>query len=348
LDAQNLEILNHEKILVIQTAFLGDAILTLPMIQKLHEKFINCSISVVCIPSTKEVFDSSPYVENVIVFDKRGKQSSLWSFIKFTKFIRGQSYTRIYSPHRSFRSSLLVLFSNVEKTFGFDNASLSFTYLVKRKYQSNIHEVARQLELIGYDTSNEKWKVLPFIKIPESTKDKIRDIIHTYNLNNIVAIAPCSVWKTKIYPMEYFIEVIKSLTKEGYCVVLIGGGEDRILCDDIANQFDSMVKSFAGNLSIVESIELIRNSKMLLSNDSAPTHMGMVADIPTLTIYCSTVFSFGFYPYNKRSTFISYNDLKCKPCGIHGHHQCPIKTFDCAYKLLPGFVIKQIHELLSR
>ena len=50
---------------------------------------------------------------------------------------------------------------------------------------------------------------------------------------------------------------------------------------------------------------------------------------PVLTIYCSTVPEFGFYPYNKKSSYISFNDLNCKPCGIHGYEKCPIKSFDC-------------------
>jgi len=342
-----LEVLNQEKILVIQTAFLGDAILTLPMIQKLREKFTGCSISVICIPSTDEVFKSSPSVDNVIVYDKRGKQKSLRSFFQFVKYLRKQSFTRIYSPHRSIRSSLLVLLSKVEKTFGFENSAMSFVYMVKRNYHKAVHEVARNLELIGYDTSGENWKILPLINISVTIKEKIHSILANNNLQNIIAIAPGSVWNTKIYPKDYFVDIIKSLIGEKFTVVLIGGKDDSELCDDIAHHFDSNVKAFAGSLSILESIELIRNAKLLLSNDSAPTHMGMIADIPTLTIYCSTVYYFGFYPYNQRSSFISYDDLKCKPCGVHGHRTCPIKTFDCAYKLHPGFVVKKIHELLT-
>ncbi len=99
--------------------------------------------------------------------------------------------------------------------------------------------------------------------------------------------------------------------------------------------------------SIVESIELLKSAKLLISNDSAPTHMAMSAEIKTLTIYCSTIPEFGFYPYNKKSDSISFDDLKCKPCGIHGHNLCPIKTFDCAMNLLPEQIILKAEEMLS-
>ena len=73
----------------------------------------------------------------------------------------------------------------------------------------------------------------------------------------------------------------------------------------------------------------------------------MIADIPTLTIYCSTIPQFGFYPYNKKSDYLSFNELNCKPCGIHGHDKCPINTFDCGYKLMPEMVIEKIAKLLD-
>lgn len=92
---------------------------------------------------------------------------------------------------------------------------------------------------------------------------------------------------------------------------------------------------------------ITKHVKLLISNDSAPTHLGMCADIPVLTIFCSTVPGFGFYPYNEQSKTISFSNLDCKPCGIHGYRKCPIETFDCGYKLLPEMVIEKIKKQLT-
>ena len=91
----------------------------------------------------------------------------------------------------------------------------------------------------------------------------------------------------------------------------------------------------------------MRRSKLLITNDSAPTHMAMAADIPALTIFCSTSKDFGFYPYDTGSSFLSYDDLSCKPCGIHGYDKCPIGTFECGYSLKPGLVIRKLEEMLN-
>ena len=113
----------HERILVIQTAFLGDAILTLPMIQKLKEFFPDALIDVVCIPSTKEIFDHSAYVNSSIVLNKRKEHKSIFNLSRFAKELKKNNYSKIYSPHRSFRTSLLVAMLKVKDTYGFDNSS---------------------------------------------------------------------------------------------------------------------------------------------------------------------------------------------------------------------------------
>jgi len=340
-----LEILEQEKILVIQTAFLGDAVLTLPMIQKLKDKFPSSEIEVLCIPQTKELFEHSNSVSAVISYDKRGTQKSLFSFLKLILLIRGKKYSQIYSPHRSFRSSLIVYLSGAKITVGFDIASINFVYLSCVKYKSEHHEVARNLDLIGFDTNNDNWKILPKVDIDSSLERDTEKIIRNLTNKKIAAIAPGSVWNTKIYPRENYIEIIKYLIKKNYFVVLIGSKDDELLCGEIENEFSESVKSFAGKFNIIESVSLLKICSVLISNDSAPTHLGMIADIPTLTIYCSTVPAFGFTPYNEKSNYVSFDDLSCKPCGIHGYNQCPIQTFDCGYKLLPQLVFSCLDKM---
>ncbi len=340
-----MEILNKEKILVIQTAFLGDAVLTLPMIQKLKEKFVDSYLLVLCIPSTKELFAASPFVDDCIVYDKRGQQKSFYNFIKMIEFLRSLKLTRVYSPHRSLRSSLISFFSKARYTVGFDIAGLSFLYKKKIRYINNHHEVARNLELISEDVSGERWRILPVIKINEDTEEKIKKVLNKTSGKQIAAIAPGSFWPTKIYPKEYFIEIVKYLINMNYFIVLVGGKDDENLCSEIENIFPSISISFAGRLNVIESVALLRKCSILISNDSAPTHLGMIADIPTLTIFCSTIPAFGFYPYNKKSECISYDLLDCKPCGIHGYNACPIKTFDCGVKLVPEKIFTKIKRM---
>jgi heptosyltransferase II len=302
-----------------------------------------------CIPSAEEIFKAAPFVNEVKVLDKRNKHKSLTALFNFAKKLRREKYTRIYSPHRSFRTALLVMLSGVRDTYGFSNSSLNHVYKKLVEYKPEHHEVQRNLDLIEFNYLNDEWKIIPQINISPDIKEKIDNFLKDKGIiNNIICIAPGSVWNTKVYPSEYYEEIIKYITnRTQYNVVLTGGKRDEMLCSDIASRFSEKVCSAAGKFSIIESIEILKRASLLITNDSAPTHMAMCADIPAITIYCSTTSDFGFYPYNKKSSFLSYDDLFCKPCGIHGYEKCPISTFECGYKLKPGIVVKKIEEMLN-
>jgi heptosyltransferase II len=337
-----------EKILIIQTAFLGDAILTLPMVQKLKELNSDADIDILCIPASKEIFQLSPYINEIIVIDKKGQHKSLFNFLKFVKQIRARGYDKIYSPHRSFRTSLLILQSGVKDTYGFSNSSLAHVYKYLIEYIPNHHEVQRNLDLIGFNYLNGGWKILPEVKINESSDIMVNEFLANHNIQSgLAAIAPGSIWNTKKYPLEYYEKLIEYLISLGLKVVLVGGKEEKEMGTLLETKFNGCLFSSAGILSITESIALLKHCQILISNDSAPAHLGVCADIPVLTLFCSTVPDFGFYPYNNKSRWLSYSGLDCKPCGIHGYYECPLKHFKCGYNLEPGLVISTIKDMLN-
>lgn len=335
-----------QKFLVIQTAFIGDAILTLPMIQKLKDIFPDTLIDIICIPSTKEIFSASPFINDVIILDKKNKHKSFFSLFKFSRNIKRKNYDRIYSPHRSFRTALIILFSGVKETFGFSSSSLKSVYKNLIEYKIDHHEVQRNLDLIDFKYKNDNWKILPLLSINSEEKKKVDKFILEHNLTDFICVAPGSVWNTKIYPEEYYKKIVNYFLDKSFQIVLIGSRNDEELCRTISGNASNTFIA-AGKFSLTESVELLKRSKLLISNDSAPTHLAMCADIPTLTLYCSTVADFGFYPYNKTSEYLSFDDLSCKPCGIHGYNECPIKTFACGYNLKPETVINKIEEMLN-
>jgi heptosyltransferase II len=337
----------EKKILVIQTAFPGDAILTLPFIQELKRKKSDFLIDVLCIPTTSEIFAASPYVNSIILLDKRGKQKSFTAFLKFVKELKSNRYEIVYSPHRSFRSALIVLSLSAKESYGFDNSSLKFTYTNIAKYDHSSHEVKRNLSLLDDDYSNDEWKIIPELMIIDATKSKVQKFLSDNQIQKFITIAPGSVWETKKYPKEFYQQIVDYFINSGYQIILIGGINDKNLCEKFKNNIEKNIFIAAGEFSFIDSIELLKRSKLLICNDSAPTHLGVCADIPVLTIYCSTIPGFGFYPYNPKSDYISYDDLNCKPCGIHGFNKCPINTFDCANLLHPEKVIQKAEKLLS-
>lgn len=336
-----------KKILYIQTAFPGDAVLSLPALEKLKEINPDSLVDVLCIPSTAEIFNASPFVNEVLVFEKRGKHKSFLALLKFAKQLRNRKYDVIYSSHRSFRTSILVLLSEVSETYGFSNSSLKYVYKNIVNYELNNHEVQRNFDLIGYSYDENSWRIQPKINFSDDVKIKVENYLKEVGANKIIAIAPGSIWATKRYPKEKWQKIVNHFSSKNYEVLLIGGKDDESLCQSILESSSGKIYNTAGKFSIVESIKLLTHCSLLISNDSAPTHFGMCAGIKVLTIYCSTIPQFGFYPYMFGSRFISFDDLYCKPCGIHGHQKCPLNHFNCANQLNENEIIKVTEEMLN-
>ena len=194
----------EKKILVIQTAFPGDAILTLPFIQELKKKRAEYSIDVLCIPPTAEIFAASPHVNSVISFDKKGKQKSLFSFVKFLRELKLSNYEIVYCPHRSLRSAIIAMNLSAKETYGFENSSLKFAFKKTVKYDPSAHEVRRNLEFIGDEYQEDKWRIIPEVIVAQESKKKVKRFLIENKIDKFVAIASGSVWETKKYPIEYF------------------------------------------------------------------------------------------------------------------------------------------------
>ncbi len=335
------------KILLIQTAFPGDAILTLPLIQKIKMKYEQSTLKVLCIPQTKILFEFSPYVDQAITYDKKSNEKGFGGFVNIIGKVRNEKFDLIISPHRSTRSSLIAFLSGAKKTISFDKSAASFLYTELKHYHSEWHEVKRNLSLIEKEISEEDWKIYPELIVNDERRIKVEKLLLNLKSKQLIAIAPGSVWNTKKYPIEFFKEIVKNLIEKNFEIAVIGGENDKKLGEILEEIDNNKIDNFCGKIDFIESFYLLQNVKLLISNDSAPTHLGVAADIPVLTIYCSTIPQFGFYPYNQRSQSISFNDLYCKPCGIHGFEKCPEDHFKCGYELKPNLIIQKVQEMLN-
>ncbi len=336
---------NFKRILVIQTAFLGDVLLTLPISH--HLKKINpaCKVTFLIKKELYEIKDIYNEIDEFILIDKSRYISSIVETIKKIK----NKYDVVISPHRSARSALISYLSNSKVRISFDKSSLNFLYSYLVTYKNDYHEIQRNLLLLSYFTNNINWKE----KIKLNLDNYIfNDKFMSWKTNKekIIVIAPGTAWETKRYPEYYFSVVINKLIEDGIKAVLIGSLEDF----EIGLKIEKYIKyknhliNLIGKLKLKESISLINMSDLLISNDSAPIHMAVFTDTPVLAIYGSTIPEFGFYPFREYDRIVQIENLYCKPCGIHGHKKCPEKHFKCMIDLKPENVYINAIEMLSK
>src|SRR3954469_7692707 len=133
--------------LVIQTAFLGDVVLTTPLISLLAERF--GPVDVLTTPAAATLLDHHPAVHDVLRYDKHGGQRGWRAFRRLGTELRARHYERVYLPHRSVRSAVLALWSGAKERIGFADSPAAMTYTGRVQRAREGHEVERLLALAG-------------------------------------------------------------------------------------------------------------------------------------------------------------------------------------------------------
>ena len=180
---------------------------------------------------------------------------------------------------------------------------------------------------------------------------KIDEFVASSDLQNekrLIAIAPGTIWNTKRWLKEQFAALARMLYQKGYAIVLIGGPEDLVLCGQIQELAgDAKIVNASGRLPLLQSAELLRRCRLLVSNDSAPMHLGVAMRTPVVAIFGATVPAFGFAPYGAHDVIVETLGLPCRPCSIHGGEKCPIKTFVCMNNITAERVCEEAMKILT-
>jgi heptosyltransferase-2 len=339
------------KILVIQTAFLGDVILTLPLVQEAKRRFPSARIDVVVRPQASELFANHPSVGNIFAYDKRGKDKGVTGFLRMMKLLKTEHYDVALIPHRSLRSVLLASVSGIPVRIGFNNSTAKSLLTNIVRYQSDRHEIERNISLLDPFSVAGTGRVLPSLYPGDGERNVIERLLASSGINltrPVIAVAPGTIWNTKRWLKERFAELVGNLTQQGCSVVLVGSETDAPLSEEIKSLSKSKYAlNVAGTLTLLQSAELIRRCRAIVSNDSAPMHMAVAVRTPVVAIFGATVPAFGFAPYGEHDVVVETLGLACRPCSIHGGHACPVGTFDCMKNVESSRVLDCVNELLK-
>ena len=315
-----------KKILVIQTAFIGDVVLATAVVEKLYQHFPTAKIDFLLRKGNEGLLDNHPHINKVLIWDKK-----MWKYANLLKLVlavRNANYDLVVNLQRYVSTGILTAFSGAKTRVCFDKNPLSFfashqvPHLIGQA-GIGVHEVERNLALITQWTDNQTINPKLY---PSETDIKRSDFKGKY-----ITISPTSVWFTKQFPKEKWLEIMDRVG-EDTTIFLLGGPSDAVTCHWLKNQ-TRHPKTFvkAGEFSFLESAALMKNASMNFVNDSAPLHFASAVDAPVAAVFCSTVPSFGFGPLSTNSMIAETKEkLPCRPCGLHGKNACPEGHFNCS------------------
>ena len=317
-----------QKILIIQTAFIGDVVLATGIVEKLHAFFPDASIDILVRKGNESLFVQHPFLHEVLIWDK--KKNKYQHLFALLKQIRKHRYDKVINVQRFAATGLLTAFSKGKQTIGFDKNPFSFLFsdvirhVVNEKEQT-MHEIERNHQLISSFTDDKATKP----KLYPSDADIAT--VAKWKQQNYVCIAPASVWFTKQFPADQWTRLINTFPSH-FNVYLLGAPGDLALCEQIrTGSENSSVINLAGKLSFLESAALQKDAVMNYVNDSAPMHFASSVNAAVAAVYCSTLPAFGFGPLSDNSHIIEIIEpLNCRPCCLHGKKTCPQQHFNCA------------------
>lgn len=328
-----------KKVLIIQTASIGDVILSTPVIEKINYIFREAEIDILIKKGNESLFKNHPYLNQIILWDKSSKKYS--NLFNILAEIRKSRYDLVINIQRFASTGLLTVLSGAKMTAGFNKNPFSLFFTIRKphkiKVENNIHETARNLSLIDHLKCDKQHFD---VKLYPSQKDYA--YVSQFKTVKYICIAPASLWFTKQFPKGKWVDFLKNVDRN-LRVYFLGSKSDFTLCDSIIKDsgFENSI-NLAGKLTFLESAALMKDAVMNFVNDSSPMHLASSVNAPVTAIFCSTVPEFGFGPLSENSSIVQISEkLSCRPCGLHGYKKCPKGHFKCGYEI-------DINSLLSR
>lgn len=331
--------------LVIQTAFIGDILLAIPTLKKIKALYPNHKLALVTRSGLKSFLLNEKIVD-VVYEIKKGDSSS---YEKILIEIQTLSIDTVYCLHRSLRSTFFATKIKAQKKIGFSNIWNKILFQKTIAYKKEWPDVIRQMAILHYDQPeflnfefdysvyNKKTTSIPDHFLFSTTKNK------RIKTGKIV-LFPGSVWATKQWGLNNYIELAKKLILSGYQVDVMGGTGEVALAEKIKSQVPE-VTVWAGLLNLNQSIDKLSEYDMVICNDSSPNHMAAYKNKPVVTVFGPTTLDLGFRPWINEARVVENEKLSCRPCGKHGHKQCPLKHHQCMTTISVDQVFQHVQQL---
>ena len=307
------------KFLIIRFSSIGDIVLTTPVVRGLKQQVDNAEVHFVTKKKFACLVSSSPYIDKVHLLE-----DNIGTLIHE---LEKEDYDYIIDLHNNFRSNKIKRRLKMQ-SFAVNKINWEKFLMIRFKMNRlpNVHIVDRYLETVSvFDVKNDRLGLDYFID--ESAAFQQSDLPETFR-NGYVAFVIAGTYFTKKLPVHKVSQICQQIP---YPVILLGGKNEFDEGEQVLSQSKGNVLNFAGKISLNQSASLVRDSRVVLANDTGLMHIAAAFKKKIFSFWGNTIPEFGMTPYqpNELSEIMQINDLKCRPCSKLGHHKCPKKHFKC-------------------
>ena len=340
-----------ENVLVLQTSFLGDTVLTLPLIAEIRRRFPVKKLSVVCLPMAKELLQDHSAIDEIVVDDKKIADRGFAGLRRNADALKAKKFTVALTPHKSLRSALLLRLADIPCRVGFRQSRGWFFFHERAERNPKRHDVERNLSILepfGVRVEDCRREIdLPVSPAIQSTVDQKLATLGVVENKFIVGINAGSVWPTKRWWPVGFARLIQLLKQKFDCqILLFGGAEDAAVVAEVQERSNVPTINLVGKIGLRELPATIDRCRVFVTNDSGPMHIAVARQVPLVALFCATSPDLGFYPYTS-DAIVMGKQLLCRPCASHGGQRCPLGSEDCIREIQPERVLAAVERLLT-
>lgn len=298
--------------LVINTAFLGDIVFTLPLIECLG--LAGHRVDLVARPPFGELAAGVPGLAAVHRYDKRGGDRGPGALWRLGRRLRAERYDLVLGAHPSTRSGLLAAATGAPRRIGW--GPVGYHRRLPRGPRF-VEDALALAEAAGVPTPVRAPCVRARAEAPPVPP-------------GAVALVPGARWATKRWPRAHWATLACALRRDGVPLVWLGSAGERALCDPAPGDLD------ACGLSLPATATVLAGCRAAVGGDSGLLHLARAVGVPTLMLFGPT--DAARLPPDPGRRVLTVPGLGCRPCSPHGPARCPLGHHHCLTALSPAGV----------
>lgn len=346
-----------DRIIVRGANWIGDAVMTLPALERLRSSFPRSHIALLATPLTTGLFESSPFVDEVIEYRRR--EDGARAFLETVRLMRARRFDLAALFQNAFEAALLARLGGAPVRIGFaaQGRGPLLTHKLHRGPQhSDRHQIHDYLDIVaecervclGWNLESQVSNPLPSLTASPAQRQAAESLLRRAGVDSnsrpLVALnAGATNSRAKRWPEDRFAaladRLIESLDSR---IVFIGAASEHDGAERIIRQMKRRgAINLAGETGMTELIGALDACDLLISNDTGPAHIAAALGRPTLTIFGPTN-EFETAPRSARAESIRAEGVECARCMLR---DCPI-DHRCMTRIAPAEVFERALKLL--
>jgi heptosyltransferase-2 len=324
----------YKKILIVRLSSLGDILLTTPLIRSLKKENPQTEIHYLLREEYRDVLVNNPHISKLLTLKRE------YPILKTKAMISENAYDLVIDLQNNFRSENLTTGLSCPKV---QFKKLSWQKFLLVKFKIN--------KLKDAGTIPERYAAtIEGLKLDNEGLDLFTDkkpSERLIGLTNLIGFCPGSRHFTKMWPKEYYIDLGNKLIDNNFNIILFGGRDDKIICDEVSSSLSKCINLCNDN-DILQTAADMKMCRAIVCNDSGLMHAACAVKVPVLAIFGSTVKEFGFVPYLSKNLILENKSLTCRPCSHIGRSSCPKHHFKCMKEITPQLVYNSLLNFINQ